>query len=469
MPEHRLLAGMLKFQQMPRIDFTADHLSHALLGLAESEGVCILDSCGVGHLGSHLMIAGLRPVETIQISSAESLSILESKFNDHHAVIFTLSYDLPGGNATVGRRPDRIPKSQVVRPKEDNESDLGLGTWDSGLAEPAIFASVFDTLILHDYDTGETRLTGNESKFGEIEAQLNDSIFKPNAKAVATSVTSNFSRSSYTDAVETIREYIRSGDTYQTNLTQQIRAALPADLTPREIFHRLRRDHPAPFAAFIRRGDSTVVSVSPERFLRIENGRISASPIKGTRPRGSTKEGDAVLRNELETSEKDRAENTMIVDLLRNDLGRVCEFGSVRVEKLCDVEEHPSLFHLVSTVSGKLRENTSFAEIVNATFPCGSITGAPKIRTMQIIEEIEQTPRGLSMGAIGYWMPESFGIGTTIDLSVAIRTMVVRNGEATFNVGGGVVIDSDPEKEYEESLLKAKALMSALGIETFST
>ncbi|MEP6789101.1 MAG: anthranilate synthase component I family protein, partial [Acidobacteriota bacterium] len=189
----------------------------------------------------------------------------------------------------------------------------------------------------------------------------------------------------------------------------------------------------------------------------------TTSPIKGTRSRGETPEKDNALRQELLASKKDRAENTMIVDLLRNDLGRVCEYGSVRVEKLCDLEEHPTLFHLVSTVSGDLRPGTKVSEILEAVFPCGSITGAPKISTMRIIDEIETAGRGLSMGAIGYYVPpDGFELSQTLDLSVAIRTMVIRDNTATFNVGGGIVIDSDPESEYEETLLKAKALLTAI-------
>ncbi|MEQ1646800.1 MAG: anthranilate synthase component I family protein, partial [Pyrinomonadaceae bacterium] len=259
---------------------------------------------------------------------------------------------------------------------------------------------------------------------------------------------------------------------YQTNLTQQLTVTLDEELTPQMIFYRLRQQHPAPFSAFITRSDSTVISASPERFFRVDGGsdadrfRITTSPIKGTRPRGTTDPEDAALRTELLTSPKDRAENTMIVDLLRNDLGRVCEYGSVRVEKLCDLEEHPTLFHLVSTVSGELRDDVNFSDILKALFPCGSITGAPKISTMRIIDEIETVDRGLSMGAIGYRIPEKhFDLPATIDLSVAIRTMVIRDQTATFNVGGGIVIDSDPETEYAESLLKAKALLNAISSE----
>ncbi|MGI8556035.1 MAG: anthranilate synthase component I family protein, partial [Pyrinomonadaceae bacterium] len=263
-----------------------------------------------------------------------------------------------------------------------------------------------------------------------------------------------------------------------------------------------------PFAAFLRRETDVVISASPERFFqvqspefgvrnsefRIQNQRIiSVSPIKGTRRRGKNAAEDLRLREELLSSEKDRAENIMIVDLLRNDIGRICKYGSVAVEKLCDLETHPTLFHLVSTVRGELRDDAKFSEILKAVFPCGSITGAPKIRTMQIIDELETAPRGLSMGAIGCSQSSKFKVNSSkfgvqssefgvqsfgsqthhspltthhyTDLSVAIRTMVVRGNEAIFNVGGGIVIDSVPEEEYAETLTKAQALLAALNAE----
>lgn len=170
-----------------------------------------------------------------------------------------------------------------------------------------------------------------------------------------------------------------------------------------------------------------------------------------------------LCRTDLLGSEKDRAENTMIVDLMRNDLGRICEYGSIFVDSLCELEEHPTLFHLVSTVVGSLKRGTKHSDILKAIFPCGSITGTPKIRTMQIIDDIENTKRGLSMGAIGCNIPRGFlGLSAIFEMSVAIRTMVLRDGKAVFNVGGGIVIDSDPASEYSESLLKARALLNAL-------
>ncbi|MFL6375306.1 MAG: aminodeoxychorismate synthase component I [Pyrinomonadaceae bacterium] len=426
---------------------TGDELVRGLLMLSETEYVAILDSCGVGPLGSHLLIGG---IGTLMPSPT-----LEDLANARPTV-FTLSYEL-------GARLNRI---------KTIENDL----------EPEICAFSFESLIIHDYKTLETQIVGNSDNDAVLERLCAAArSFDTATPEQGLTATSSFTRREYLDAVDVIKERIRCGDTYQTNLTQQI--TVPTrEKRPQDVFWRLRRDHPAPFAAYITRADSTVVSASPERFVRIggsvrsphvskghvaseRHPRIETSPIKGTRRRGLTPEEDAELRHDLLTSPKDRAENTMIVDLLRNDLGRVCEYGSVRVEKLCELEEHPTLFHLVSTVTGELREDAAFSDIVRALFPCGSITGAPKISTMQIIERLEPTARGLSMGAIGYSIPAGLGVEPVTDLSVAIRTMVFRDGIAAFNVGGGITIDSDPEQEYEESLLKARALLSALNAE----
>ncbi len=441
-----------KINAVREIKLTADAITASLLHISTSEPVCILDSCGVGHLGSHRLIAGVRAVEVFELSSddpGETLRLFNEKLSGSLSAIFTLSYDF-------GSKLQRI--SQRNRFADCHEPDL--------------FVALFDVLIFHDYDSGKTFLTGNERRFDEIAKLIIDHETTKLDLSLAKDApsplpTSNFTKPEYISAVERIREYIRSGDTYQVNLTQQFRCPLPPGTTPQKIFGRLRRDHPAPFAAFIQRESSSVVSASPERFFRVmRTGVIEASPIKGTRPRGKTQREDLDLRNELAASEKDRSENTMIVDLMRNDLGRVCEYGSVLVEKLCDVEEHPTLFHLVSTVRGKLRPDADICDIMRAVFPCGSITGAPKIRTMQIIDKVETARRGLSMGAIGCYLSEAAReISDSIfDVSVAIRTMVVRGQDATFNVGGGIVIDSDPENEYDESLLKAKALFAAMGI-----
>jgi para-aminobenzoate synthetase component 1 len=201
------------------------------------------------------------------------------------------------------------------------------------------------------------------------------------------------------------------------------------------------------------------VSQSPERFLRLEGSTLTAQPIKGTARRGNTQEEDKYAKEALRNSTKDRAENVMIVDLLRNDLGRVCQWGSVRVPQLFEVQSFPTLHHLVSTVTGELRPERCGVDAIQACFPCGSITGAPKIRAMQIIDELEPVRRGVAMGAIGY-----FGFNGDMDWNVAIRTITCENNTAYFHVGGGIVADSTPQDEYSEMLLKAQALRAALAL-----
>lgn len=437
---------------MREIQLSADELVEKLLNLPDELNLCLLDSCGVSHLDSHLLIAGINPIERVEIvepDAEKTLEFLDEKLTQNKLSAFlTISYDF-------GLKLNKIQSRH------------------RNLYEPDIFLALFDVLIIHDYNTQKTYLTGNKKKFDEIENILSATYSRLLKLSATSQISSNFTRQTYIKSIKQIQEFIRSGDTYQTNLTQQIRAELPENLTPEIIFLHLRKSHPAPFASFIRRKNDVVISASPERFFRVENTKITTSPIKGTRPRGKNIEEDFELRNELLKSEKDRAENVMIVDLLRNDLGRVCEFGSVKVEKLCDLEEHPTLFHLVSTVSGKLNSKVNLSDILRATFPCGSITGAPKIRTMRIIDKIETASRGLSMGAIGI---ADFGLRILdlekqtqnyIDLSVAIRTMTVRRREAIFNVGGGIVIDSIPNDEYDETLTKAKALLNAIGAEKF--
>jgi anthranilate/para-aminobenzoate synthase component I len=426
--------------------YTSEDLVRGLLKLSETEHVSLLDSCDRGDLGSQRIIAGIRPVETVELRGGDpeaALRRLAELVEGPRPVVFTISYEL-------GAKLNGI-----------------TARWSE---EPDVFAAVFDTLIVCDPNGGGVMGNFRPGDMTATDLAALGKDFVSRAPSTRAWAGSNFSRNDYLEAVETIRERIRSGDTYQTNLTQQIRVDGTGTI-PQDVFYRLRYDHPAAFSAFITRGDSTVVSASPERFFRIGPGkwrhgltrRICTSPIKGTRHRGQTTEEDTALRNDLLKSAKDRAENTMIVDLLRNDLGRVCEYGSVSVDKLCELEVHPTLFHLVSTVSGDLRHDVGLADVIRALFPCGSITGAPKISTMRIIDGIEQTPRGLSMGAIGYSIPRGFGnIDPVIDLNVAIRTMVFRDGVATFNVGGGITIDSDPAAEYEESLLKAQALLAAL-------
>ena len=270
-----------------------------------------------------------------------------------------------------------------------------------------------------------------------------------------------FTHQEYVDAVEKARQYIIAGDIFEVNLSQRFEAEL--SITPYQLYKRLRQVNPAPFACYLGFDEVSVVSASPERFLRLRGDWVETRPIKGTRPRGKTPEEDETLANELLSSVKDRAENIMIVDLERNDLGRVCRFGTVKVTELAILEVFPTVFHLTSTVEGRLREGKNSIDLLKATFPGGSITGAPKVRAMEIIDELEPTRRSVYTGGIGY-----LSFNGDLDLNIAIRTFLVKGEKAYFQVGGAVVYDSDPEAEYQETLDKGRALIDALNMAAVS-
>jgi para-aminobenzoate synthetase component 1 len=266
---------------------------------------------------------------------------------------------------------------------------------------------------------------------------------------------SNFTHEGYTRAVNRVREYIAAGDVFQVNLSQRFEADL--DIPPYELYKRLRAVNPAPFASYLNFPGVAIVGASPERFLKVQGDLVETRPIKGTRPRGSDPIEDERLARELTHSAKDRAENMMIVDLERNDLGRVCHYGTVKVTELAILETFPTVFHLTSTVVGRLRRGKSNIDLLKATFPGGSITGAPKVRAMEIIDELEPTKRSVYTGSIGY-----LGFNEDMDINIVIRTFLVKEDKAYFQVGGGIIHDSDPEAEYVETLDKAKALILAL-------
>jgi para-aminobenzoate synthetase component 1 len=260
----------------------------------------------------------------------------------------------------------------------------------------------------------------------------------------------------YSAAIARIHAFIAAGDIYQANFAERFSFPLPD--SPTALYQTLRSTQAAPFGALLEWDDFSILSNSPELFLKLENGILTAQPIKGTAKRGSTLSEDEELKNALQRSIKNRAENVMIVDLLRNDLGRVCEYGSIEVPALFETRTFPTLHHLVSTVTGVLRPERDALDAFVAAFPCGSITGAPKIRAMQIIDELESTRRGASFGAIGY-----FGFDENMEWNVAIRTITCKDRRAHFHAGGGIVADSDARDEYAEMQLKAAALKQLLG------
>jgi para-aminobenzoate synthetase component I len=275
--------------------------------------------------------------------------------------------------------------------------------------------------------------------------------------------TSNFTRGSYERMVREVIERILSGDIFQANVAQRFEAQVPGDFDHFGFYRRLRTLNPAPFSAYLDHEDFVIASASPERFLKVEGDRVETRPIKGTRRRFKDAVLDALQARALTESRKDRAENVMIVDLLRNDLSKVCLPGSVQVPRLCGLETYASVHHLVSSVVGRLREGQGATDVLAAAFPGGSVTGAPKVRAMEIITEMEGHARGPYCGAIGY-----VGFDGAMDTSIVIRTAAFRGGSCVVQAGGGIVTASDPAAEYDETLDKARAMFEAFGAKEFA-
>lgn len=296
---------------------------------------------------------------------------------------------------------------------------------------------------------------GERTDHSRHRGSLVGSVRRNEKQGAAMALKSNFDPEEYVKAVDRVREYIAAGDVFQVNLSQRLEADLK--IPPYDLYKRLRMVNPAPFASYINFPEVAIVSASPERFLRVQGDLVETRPIKGTRPRGRDCVEDERLAHELTRSVKDRAENVMIVDLERNDLGRVCHYGTVKVTELAILETLPTVFHLTSTVTGRLRRGKSNIDLLKATFPGGSITGAPKVRAMEIIDELEPTRRSIYTGSIGY-----LSFNDDMDMNIVIRTFLIKEGKAYFQVGGAIIHDSDPQAEYVETLDKAKALIQAL-------
>lgn len=283
-----------------------------------------------------------------------------------------------------------------------------------------------------------------------------------------TQITSNLSYDDYCQSINKVLQYIQAGDIYQANIAQRFSCTLPEKITTLNIYDRLRKKNPAPFAAYLRLNGNFILSASPERFIHVKEGVVTTCPIKGTSKRSTDPNKDRELAQQLYLCEKNRAENLMIVDLMRNDLAKVCETSSIKVPELFAVETFATVHHLVSTIKGQLKKDRNLFDLIAATFPGGSITGAPKIRAIEIINEIEKDARGPYCGNIGY-----FSFDGTMDTSILIRTLVIKEDILTFHVGGGIVADSRPHDEYLETLIKAEALYytltnSAIDLQTYS-
>jgi para-aminobenzoate synthetase component I len=326
------------------------------------------------------------------------------------------------------------------------------------------FIKLCPDMILHRYDTVVSFDHMQEKAWivspNETEVDALEKMLKNKAVVLGSHVienwSSNFTRPTYETAIQKTIDCILAGDIFQANITQCFAAAIPAEFDVFAFYRRLRELNPATFAAYLDYGDVQIVSSSPERLVEVENRVAEARPIKGTRRRDADELRDAELMEELLASRKDRAENVMIVDLLRNDLSRISKPSTVEVPVLCGLESYANVHHLVSVVRGDLRDGVDLVDVLRAVFPGGSITGAPKIRAMEIIAELEQQSRGVYCGAIGY-----LGFNGACDLNIAIRTALFANGKAYVAGGGGITARSDPASEYEESLTKIKRIMEA--------
>jgi len=341
---------------------------------------------------------------------------------------------------------------QVERLPRHQPDDVGL---------PAMAVGLFDAVVAWDHAKRRAWVIGADPAAAALAETI---ALAPAPPPLDWSVGGRFradlDAADYRRRIARVIADIHAGEVFQTNLSQRFTADRPAGLSPFTLYRRLRALSPAPFAAFLKMGEAALLSASPERFLAATaDGAVETRPIKGTRPRGGTREADRRLAAELLASDKDRAENLMIVDLLRNDLSRVCRPGSISVPRLWDCETHPTMHHLVSTVLGQLAEDKGPLDLLRAAFPGGSISGAPKVRAMEIIAELEPVRRGPYCGALG-WV----GYDGAMDSAIAIRTLVMTGDKIYAQAGGGIVANSEPDSEYAETLTKAAALLASLEI-----
>ncbi len=437
------------------------------------EGAIFLDSARQDDKQGRYSFIALAPFQIvickkgrIQIGNKEyegdPFELLEEELNNYVLAPIAGCPPFQGGMAGIlgyelGTYLEKLPYDQ----KDDLAfPDLLMGfydlviAWDHHLAKTWVFSSGFPE------KEPNSRMERATQRLDWLLAQIPSVV--PDVEVSGCTIEedridSTFNNDTYQVAVEKAIEYIRAGDIFEVNISQRFSATLPSGLAPFDLYCKLRRNNPAPFAAFMQYGDHALVSASPERFLQLFNGKVQARPIKGTRPRHADPVLDRALAQELEASEKDRAENVMIVDLMRNDLSRVCLPHTIVVPKLCGLESFATVHHLVSVVEGILAPSQNAISLLKASFPGGSITGAPKIRAMEIIAELEPTVRGPYCGSVGY-----IGFNGDMDLSITIRTFVLNKSFVTFQTGGAVTVDSDPLQEYEETLTKAKALRKTL-------
>ncbi|MCC3868183.1 aminodeoxychorismate synthase component I [Terrisporobacter mayombei] len=418
----------------------------------------ILDSAmDKNKLGRYSFISS-NPFKTLKYKNSKEnpLDFLQDELNRYKVenntdlpfiggAVGYLSYDL-------GNYIENLPRSA----KDDlNGYDMYFGLYDHVIVVDHLKEKTYIATPDLDVKKEESIVLNIENKINEAEINGVNPICYEEKEIPPTKLSSNFTKKEFENSVEKVRQYIKNGDIYQANLTQRFSGK--TTLSSYELYRDLRRVSPAPFGAYLNFDDLNILSNSPERFIKCIDKKLETRPIKGTRPRGKNKEEDLKLQEELRNSEKDRAELLMIVDLERNDIGRISKIGSVKVPELFVIEPYANVNHLVATVVGELDDDKDAVDAIKATFPGGSITGAPKIRAMEIIDELEPTQRNAYTGSIGY-----IGFNGDMDLNIAIRTVVKKEDDVYFQVGGGMTWGSDPSEEYQETLDKAKSIMKAL-------
>ncbi|POA33495.1 MULTISPECIES: aminodeoxychorismate synthase component I [unclassified Pseudomonas] len=395
------------------------------------------------------------PVATLAVSPDESGGAFLQRLRDTLARLGNAAipapYELPFAGGLIGYLSYDFGRHLEALPSQAHD-DLQLPDARFGL---------YDWALISDHLTGSSQLVFHPNLIESERQRLIELFSQPATAATAPftlsgAMSPDLSASDYQQAFVRIQQYIQAGDCYQVNFAQRFRAQCQGD--PWTAYCALRAACPTPFSGFQSLPDGgAVLSLSPERFVKVSEGHVETRPIKGTRPRGQNAADDAANAAELLASPKDRAENLMIVDLLRNDLGRTCRIGSVRVPELFSLESYPNVHHLVSSVTGELADNKDALDLIAGSFPGGSITGAPKIRAMQIIDELEPTRRGLYCGSLLY-----LDVRGEMDSSIAIRSLLVKDGQVCCWGGGGIVADSDWQAEYQESITKVKVLLETL-------
>jgi para-aminobenzoate synthetase component 1 len=443
--------------------------------VATSYGTVFLNSSlEHNHYGRYSFI-GIDPVDTI---SPESGLSLQQQLNSRHCEPgnATSSHCEPG-YAWRGNLPPFTGglmgylSYDYAKHLEPGASVIPANTrvWNAGIQEvPHYWFGVYNQVFAFDRQEKicyllVTKLPdiNTDGLLSKLEDIYNSAAATPDIdinKPEPLTPKSNFTKKTYINAVKQAMEYIKAGDIFEANLAQKFSTKIDDKYSPEKLFSYLQYKNPAPFSAYLNLDKLKILSASPERFIKITDNEVEVRPIKGTIRRSADPGRDNFLAQTLQSGSKERAENIMIVDLMRNDLSKICEADSIVVKQLCGLESFTNMHHLVSVINGKLRPDVSMFDIIKGVFPAGSITGAPKIRAMQIIDELEQnTPRGVSYGSIGY-----IGFNGNIDLSVAIRTITIHDDELSFHVGGAVTLYSDPGAEYEESMLKAQKLFESI-------